>query len=595
MSWELLAIVLALLTLGGAGATVLIVKRIKFWAAEGAKLSDPAYNTPPAGFWARLARSIAGRVFGFLYVGPIRLVNERALKGRGRFLICPNHQTERDAITIMYLLKRLPVRYLIALSQTQGYRGGLVAWTGGIAVDYEENAAGHDRKAGVAAKKAIRMLQSESGTSMVVFPQGKLVRDNKLVREDFFSGALMIGKLGSKKSEEPFFTVPTAIHYDRDPAHRTFLHKFLNFIGWKGFRSWFGDTTVGATIVFGDPIPMDELTGNLEEGTDRLFAEVVEASEHAEEYTQVVAQRPRLWFLRPWSLLTGVFKGFFDHEITTRASAIAFCAMMATVPLLALLVSVAVQFLPNLAGGPEESVGIGNLTVGQFESTLKMIFPEEAYRVVHEQIIALQTQPRLLTISIGLAITFWAASSLYVAIMDALNRIYDARETRSFICVRLMAMLMTVIQTVILLGSMLIIVGWPQIQAAFGWTNDTVQALELAKWAAVSLMVMLTYALWFRVGPASHQQRSLFTFGAAFGTAAFIAVCIGFRTYVQNFAAYERTYGSLGGVMALLLWYWLSAVVLLLAAEINRVIEILKAQRRLPDGVVRRLPTTKPS
>ncbi|MBY0359763.1 MAG: YihY family inner membrane protein [Candidatus Obscuribacterales bacterium] len=573
MNWELLAIALAVV---GVVCTVFVtVRRVRHWQREGAKLSDAAYTAPEANWIARFCRLACGKIFAFLFLGRIRIFNAKARKTKGRFLVVFNHQTERDALVMLRSLGMLRFRYMIDLSQVGGWRAALAAWTGAIPVDFDSNP-------GIAARKAIRCLQNEEGTSLVLFPQGKLVRNNDLKREDFHAGMLMIGKQAQKKSKEPFYILPGAIHYDRNPKTRTLLHKALNLItfGMFRFRHWFGETTSGATIVFGEPIPMESIADNLEAGMDVVYREIKTLSTQAEETDLQEAARPRRWFLRPICLLSRIYHGFFEHEIMTRASSVAFCAMMATVPLLALMVSVAVQFLPNLAnGGKDQSVGIGNLTVGQFESTLKMIFPEEAYRVIHEQIIALQTQPRLLTISIGLAVTFWTASSLYVAIMDALNRIYGSQETRSFIFVRLTAMLMTIVQTVILISSMLVIVTWPQIQIAFGLDSTATHAIDLVKWGAIGFMIMLTYALWFRVGPASYQQRSLFTYGGFFGSLAFIVVCMGFRTYVQNFAAYEKTYGSLGGVMALLLWYWLSSLVLLLAAEINRVIELMRAER----------------
>src|SRR5262249_17529149 len=82
-----------------------------------------------------------------------------------------------------------------------------------------------------------------------------------------------------------------------------------------------------------------------------------------------------------------------------------------------------------------------------------------------------------------------------------------------------------------------------------------------------------SFALTFYVGPDAEQRWEWITPGSLLGTVVFLATSSGFRQYVQHFANYDKTYGSLGGVMVLLFWFWISSLVLLSAAQLNRVIE----------------------
>ena len=141
-----------------------------------------------------------------------------------------------------------------------------------------------------------------------------------------------------------------------------------------------------------------------------------------------------------------------------RAAGVAFYAMLALVPFLGLVLTLSIQLLPDLTGSSARARGFGDLTVVQFRATLNQTLPPEAAKEIEEQIRRIQAEPPVGLISIGLAITLWLASSLFVAVIDAMNRIYGVRERRGFVKIRLVAILMTVIQAAILVGSLVLIV-----------------------------------------------------------------------------------------------------------------------------------------
>lgn len=182
--------------------------------------------------------------------------------------------------------------------------------------------------------------------------------------------------------------------------------------------------------------------------------------------------------VRTWNKIT-------EHEILTRAAAVAFYAMLALVPFLGLVLTLVVRLLPDLTGRSGSTVGVANLTVEQLDSTLRTMFPKEAYGVIKDQIVRIQNDSHLGLISFGLAVTIWLASSLFLAVIDAMNRIYGVTETRPFWKLRLTAIVMTLIQAIILVGSLLAIVAWPQILNGLGLSAPAQVVATLIQWVVV--------------------------------------------------------------------------------------------------------------
>lgn len=282
----------------------------------------------------------------------------------------------------------------------------------------------------------------------------------------------------------------------------------------------------------------------------------------------------RLGGLSVPELVRRTYRGLVQHELMTRASAISFYAMLASVPFLALVLTFAVRLLPDLGGGGAGRPGIGNQAVAELRTTVERLVPEEAAPIVEDQIKRLQ-QPRIGLVSIGLAVILWTASSLFMAVIDAMNVIHGVPETRPYWKLRLLAMLMTILQAAVLLGALVAIVAWPWIMDRAGLSANFAAILgaTLVQWAVLFVMVVLSFALAFYVGPDAEQRWEWITPGSLVGTVLFLLASLGFRLYVERFASYADTYGSLGGVMILLFWFWISALVLLCAAEMNQVIE----------------------
>ncbi len=289
--------------------------------------------------------------------------------------------------------------------------------------------------------------------------------------------------------------------------------------------------------------------------------------------------RSRLWLslngLSAPRLAVQTWKRMEEHDAMIWAAAIAFYALFATVPLLALFLVVTVLQLPDLSGAGGRTSGLGNLTVDELEATLRSLFPRGAYVLVRDQIARIQSEPPVGLISVAVAVALWVVLSLSLTIIDALNRTFGVVETRSFVKVRLTALAMTLLQGTVMLGSLVAIVAWPQILRALGLnpTGAVAWLATVARWIVVFLTVLMSFAVTFNVGPAARQRWIGITPGTLAGTVAFLVFSYLFRVYVQYYSSYDTAYGSLGGIMVLLFWYWVVGMVLLGAAEMDRAIE----------------------
>ena len=258
-----------------------------------------------------------------------------------------------------------------------------------------------------------------------------------------------------------------------------------------------------------------------------------------------------------------------EHEILTRAAAITFYAIAALVPFLALVLTLTAYFLPWIAPG----AGKGGTGVVGPADPLRDLLPADAASIVSREIQRLQEGPPTGLVSFGLAAILWLSSSLFAAVMDAMNRIMGVTESRPWWKQRLVAMLMTLIEAAILIAVFATILVWPQI---LGWLGLDRVASVLATaihGITVFVLILLSFTLALYFGPDADQRWEWITPGSLLGSMLLICVSLLFRTYVQNWGNYSATYGSLGGIVVLTSWLWLCSVLLLTAAELNKVIE----------------------
>lgn len=262
-----------------------------------------------------------------------------------------------------------------------------------------------------------------------------------------------------------------------------------------------------------------------------------------------------------------------EHELLTRASAAAYYALTAFVPFLAVLMTLLALLAPNVNGPPGTRGAIGGKSVKEFRETLSCLLPREAFEVVASEIARLQRQPPFGLLSLGLVVSLWLSSSFSGAMIDALNRIHGVAETRSYLMLTLTTIGLTILEAVIMLGTLVALVVWPQVSVWLGDTRAAGYGAEAARWLAVGLGVFLSIGATSQLGPNIRRRWEWITPGSVLGTILVLASGIVLRWYVHVFGSYGKTYGSLGGVMLLSFWFWIATLVVLIAAQLNKILE----------------------
>lgn len=267
-----------------------------------------------------------------------------------------------------------------------------------------------------------------------------------------------------------------------------------------------------------------------------------------------------------------VYRRMGEHELMTRAAAISYYALSALVPFLGVVLTVLATLLPRVyfIGGSED--GATSTAITEFSGMTGDFLPQQASELIASQVARIQEQPPVGLISVGLVLSLWLASGVFKTIIDALNRVHGVKESRSFVILSLEALLMTLVEAAILLAALISLAIWPQLVGWLGLSQAESVLATGAHWVVVVASVMLSFALAFYFGPNADQRWEWITPGSLLGTAGWLLASWGFRAYVQQFGNYDKTYGALGGVVVLLAWIWLSALILLVAAEINAII-----------------------
>lgn len=278
--------------------------------------------------------------------------------------------------------------------------------------------------------------------------------------------------------------------------------------------------------------------------------------------------------MSPLELVKRTWKAMNENEVIVRASAAAYYALTAFVPFLAVLVTIAAKLAPDITAGSGTQGAVGGVTVDKFRAALSRFLPEEAYKVVADEIAMIQQRPPVGLLSIGLAVSLWFASSLFGTAIDALNRIHGVRETRSFWRLTVMAIALTVFEILTVLGILTIAVVWPTITRGLGWSSPSLVWKTASAWLVVALGILISFSVFSYFGPNLRRRWAWVTPGSVLGTVAFLASGLLLRLFVQNFSNYGKTYGSLAGVMLLSFWFWIVAVIMLVAVQVDTVIEL---------------------
>ncbi len=222
-------------------------------------------------------------------------------------------------------------------------------------------------------------------------------------------------------------------------------------------------------------------------------------------------------------------------------------------------------------------------------SYLATVIPPSAFEIVSDTFNQTTRASTGGKVIVGLLVALWSASVGTSAIQDALNSVYKVKEERPFWKARLEAIALTIVM-VILFTAALTVMLCGDIVA--GYLDKILKAplffmilTRLLTWPIAFVIIAVAFALVYYVAPDVKQSKwRWITPGATIGILLWLLASTGLRLYLHFFNSYSVTYGSLGAVIVLLTWFYLSGLALMLGAEINMVIEDLAAEHGAPDA-----------
>jgi len=274
---------------------------------------------------------------------------------------------------------------------------------------------------------------------------------------------------------------------------------------------------------------------------------------------------PKGWF----QVARRAFKEMGQDHVTLLAGGVAYSWFLALFPGL-----IAAVMIYGLITDPAQ--------VQQQIASMASGLPQSAQSLLTEQMTSIASgSSSSLSIGLGvsLALALWSASAGMAGLVEAVNIAYDEEEGRNFFVKRGLALLLTVGFIVFLAVSVGLVAVLPVVLDRLGLGIVGTIAVQVVRWVGLVLVMTVALALLYRVGPDRDSPKiSWVSQGALTATVLWVIASVGFSFYVDNFGSYGETYGSLAGVIVLLLWLWITATVVLLGAEINAEAEGQTAQ-----------------
>jgi membrane protein len=276
-----------------------------------------------------------------------------------------------------------------------------------------------------------------------------------------------------------------------------------------------------------------------------------------------------------WDVMKRTVQEFREDNLTDWAAALTYYGILAIFPALIVFVSII-----GLIGAPVTEPLLDN--IGAFA-------PSEAKDILTNAVEGLERSrggAGILAI-VGIAGALWAASGYVAAFIRAANIVWDVEEGRPVWKTLPLRIGVTALLIVLLaLSALIVVFTGPLAERAgdvIGVSEVVVTVWDIAKWPLLVLIVAVMLAILYYSAPNVRQPgfRSV-TPGSILGVAVWIVASAAFALYVANFGSYNKTYGSLGGIIIFLVWLWLTNVAALLGAELNAELE---RRRQIEKGV----------
>ena len=262
----------------------------------------------------------------------------------------------------------------------------------------------------------------------------------------------------------------------------------------------------------------------------------------------------------PGRFLRDLYRATTEDNVFNGAAALGFYLTLALFPALIATMSI-IPYLP-IAHVDQAIMDL-----------LGQALPDQASGMVREVVGEVRGERRGGLLSFGLLGTVWATTTGIYAVMQQLNITYDVKEARSFLHARLVALGLSLLFEVLVIGAFSLIVMGGILQDwignRYGFSGVLLTFFATFRWVVIVLALLLGLAVIYRYGPNVRERFVFITPGSVVGAALLIAASLGFSLYAGHFADYDATYGSIGAVITLMLWLYIAGLVILLGSEIN--------------------------
>ena len=269
-----------------------------------------------------------------------------------------------------------------------------------------------------------------------------------------------------------------------------------------------------------------------------------------------------------------------DDDLTGMAGEAAYNLLLALFP--------ALIFVAALAGFVGAAAGVDGL-FDQVMAMLAQVMPASALDALAGPLGEVLSTQSAGLLSLGIAGTLWAASNAIAALMKGCNRAYGVRETRPFWLHRLLiAVGLTLVMTLLLLIAFVALALGEQLVAGgarlLGLDPGLATIWRYVRWPLSILSILVALALLYWLGPNVRHRFRLFSPGALAATALWLLFTLLFQVFVVGFANYSATYGTIAGIIVLLLWLNYSSLIFLLGAELNQALDQARRHPAAPDA-----------
>ena len=257
-----------------------------------------------------------------------------------------------------------------------------------------------------------------------------------------------------------------------------------------------------------------------------------------------------------------------DHDLFGRAAQLSYYFLLAVFPLLLVLVTLLGYFAES-----------GSDLHNKLLSYLSTVMPSSSVILVHTTLDEITKARGGGKLSLGILAALWAASNGMGAISSTLNVAYAVKEDRSWWRVRLVAIFLTVMVSLFIIVALAIVffgghLG-DRVAAHFGFSAAFTIAWRVLQWPIALVFLLLTFDLIYYLAPNDRRpKRRLWTGGALTAVVLWLLISFGFRLYLHFFNSYSVTYGSLGALIVLMLWFYFTGLAILIGGEVNSELEL---------------------